>query len=359
MGRLRAEQGHPEPYDVRIWEIGNELHGTWQVGWTTAGGYVDRYRRFVEAMRRIDPAIRIVACGDQLLGLKSEWNRRLIDESEPPVETLADHLLTGGLVGSDTDPIELYHGFMGYASTLDRLYGPVIERMSARGASDPHIAVTELQLFAHFRGPSHARKPLRPETLPTPATISEGLYVLTMILEFIRMQGTVEMLTHSATVNHGGGLRKAHERVWANPVHHVHRMAGVLAGGTPVKVHVTCDRYSTTQSFGHIPAHSDIPVLDAVAVVGADERELIVLLANRSAGGQPIDLVVVPGSFAVRPEAHVLTLAGNTMYDQNTLTDPERIVPQASTLAVEGGGVRLSISPFVCARVTFGLLDAA
>ncbi|MCU0521611.1 MAG: alpha-N-arabinofuranosidase, partial [Anaerolineae bacterium] len=41
MGQLRAQNGHPEPYDVRIWEIGNEIYGHWQVGWTTPGGNVD------------------------------------------------------------------------------------------------------------------------------------------------------------------------------------------------------------------------------------------------------------------------------------------------------------------------------
>ena len=36
MGRLRAENSHPEPYNVRLWEIGNELDGRHQVSWTTA-----------------------------------------------------------------------------------------------------------------------------------------------------------------------------------------------------------------------------------------------------------------------------------------------------------------------------------
>ena len=51
MGARRAANGHPEPYDVRYWEVGNELWGRWQVHWTTAAGYVDRYRQFAKAMR--------------------------------------------------------------------------------------------------------------------------------------------------------------------------------------------------------------------------------------------------------------------------------------------------------------------
>jgi alpha-N-arabinofuranosidase len=233
--------------------------------------------------------------------------------------------------------------------------------MKKRGIADPRIAVTELQLFAHFGGQARPEKALRPEHLPTPATISEALYLLTLIHAFIRMQGTVVMLTHSATVNHGGGLRKAHERVWANPVHYAHQLAGVMAGGTPLKVKVACERLSTTHSFGHIPAHKAIPAIDAMAVIDEQEERLIVMLLNRSASLEPVDLVVVVGSLVVGSEVEVVSLSGETMYDANTRDEPTRIAPQTSKLPVQDGldstrpGVRLSIHPFSLVRLTFAL----
>jgi alpha-N-arabinofuranosidase len=360
MGRLRAENGHPEPYGIRIWEIGNEIYGRWQVGWTTPGGYVDRYRRFAGAMLQADPTIQILACGEQLVGMASEWNRRLIDEGEPVVEAITDHLLTGGQVGSDTDPVELYQAFMGYAGTLSGLYAPMIERMGARGVETPRIAVTELQLFAHYRGePGEQGTGLRPEQLPTPATISEALYLTTLLHAFIRMEGTVELLTHSATVNHGGGLRKVHERVWATPVHYAHAMAASVAGGTPLKVKVACDTYATAHTFGHIPPLQDVPVLDAAAALSADGEQLIVTLLNRSAEG-PLDVRVAIEDLAVGAEAELVRLSGGTMYDQNTLQEPERIVPQVSAVPVEQGPeghpeVRLSLPSFTLLRLSFDL----
>jgi alpha-N-arabinofuranosidase len=363
MGHLRAENGHPEPYGVRIWEIGNEIYGRWQVGWTTPGGYLDRYHRFVQAMREADPAIQILACGEQLVGLESEWNRRLIDEGEPAVESISDHLLTGGQVGPDTDPAELYQAFMGYASTLAGLYAPMIERMRARGVKAPRMAVTELQLFAHFSGQPGGQgageQRLRPEQLPAPATISEALYLFTLLHALIRMEGTVELLTHSATVNHGGGLHKARERVWASPVHYAHAMAASMAGGTPLKVKAACDTYATTHVFGQIPPLQDVPVLDAMAALSADGERLTVTLVNRSAT-EPVEVRVAIEDLAVGAEAELVCLSGGTMYDQNTLEEPERIVPQASTVQVERGTeghpeVRLPVAPFSLLRLTFDL----
>jgi len=353
MGSLRADNGHPEPYGVRLWEIGNELYGEWQVGWTTPGGYVDRYRRFVRAMKAIDPSIRILACGSQLGGIEVEWNRRLIDESQGTLRCITDHLLTGGRVGHLTDPIELYHAFMGYAGTLAPKYKALREAMLRVGIVEPRIAITELQLFAHFFGQPRPRAALSLATMPTPATISEALYDATVIHECIRMGELVELLTHSATVNHGGGLRKTKERVWANPCHYGHAMGMALAGGTPVKVRLACGTFSTKNSFGQIPAHQGVPVLDAMAVIGEDGVSLVVMLVHRSATAGPIALDIDLGNLRVQPDAKVVELVGQAMYDQNTLGEPERIVPRNSTIRVEGGKGSLILKPYSLTRVTF------
>ncbi len=73
MGRLRAENGHPEPYGIKYWEVGNELYGRWQIGWTTPPGYADRYDQFYDAMKRADPSIEVLACGDKTYQ-EGQWN---------------------------------------------------------------------------------------------------------------------------------------------------------------------------------------------------------------------------------------------------------------------------------------------
>ncbi len=51
-GKIRAQNGHPEPYRVKYWQIGNEVGG---------GGYDDSVRAFAEAMRKADPNIKILS----------------------------------------------------------------------------------------------------------------------------------------------------------------------------------------------------------------------------------------------------------------------------------------------------------
>lgn len=63
MGKLRAADGHPEPYGVKYWDIGNEMYGFWQIGHTALRYYVMKHNAFAKAMRKADPSITLIACG--------------------------------------------------------------------------------------------------------------------------------------------------------------------------------------------------------------------------------------------------------------------------------------------------------
>ena len=63
MGRLRAENGHPEPYGVKLWGIGNEMFGIWQFGVMPPEQYQIKHNLFAKAMRKVDPSIKLLASG--------------------------------------------------------------------------------------------------------------------------------------------------------------------------------------------------------------------------------------------------------------------------------------------------------
>ncbi len=63
MGALRAHNGHPEPYHVKFWDIGNEPYGSWQLGHTDLKYYVLKHNDFAKAMRQADPSITLLASG--------------------------------------------------------------------------------------------------------------------------------------------------------------------------------------------------------------------------------------------------------------------------------------------------------
>ena len=50
MGRLRAENGHPQPFGIQWWAIGNEMYGDWQLGHMPLTDYVEKHKEVVDAM---------------------------------------------------------------------------------------------------------------------------------------------------------------------------------------------------------------------------------------------------------------------------------------------------------------------
>lgn len=61
--RRRAADGHPAPYGVRYWGIGNEVWGEWQMGRRSAERYVEDAREHARFMRLVDPSLTLVAVG--------------------------------------------------------------------------------------------------------------------------------------------------------------------------------------------------------------------------------------------------------------------------------------------------------
>ena len=63
MGATRAQNGHPAPYQVKFWNIGNEPYGQWQLGRTDLKYYLLKHNEFAKAMRAADPSITLLASG--------------------------------------------------------------------------------------------------------------------------------------------------------------------------------------------------------------------------------------------------------------------------------------------------------
>jgi alpha-N-arabinofuranosidase len=118
MGRLRAGNGHPEPYHVKFWGIGNEAWGfSYQYGAMKLNQFEFKHNQFARAMKQADPAIKLIACGampDTMTGSKESLN--LGTNLVPPYLSPADW--TGGLLSNCFNNIDLIsEHFYNYGNT--------------------------------------------------------------------------------------------------------------------------------------------------------------------------------------------------------------------------------------------------
>ncbi|MFZ0394691.1 MAG: alpha-N-arabinofuranosidase [Terracidiphilus sp.] len=66
LGALRAKNGHPAPWHIRFWNIGNEPWGSWEIGRTDLKYFMQKHNDFAAAMRKADPSIVLIASGEML-----------------------------------------------------------------------------------------------------------------------------------------------------------------------------------------------------------------------------------------------------------------------------------------------------
>jgi alpha-N-arabinofuranosidase len=89
---LRRTNGREEPYGVKLWGLGNEMYGPWQVGALDAHDYVKRARELAKVLRWTDPSITLVGCGET--GLE-EWDRIVLEGLAEHVDMQSVHIYTG------------------------------------------------------------------------------------------------------------------------------------------------------------------------------------------------------------------------------------------------------------------------
>lgn len=96
LGAERARNGHPEPYHVKYWDIGNEPYGVWQLGRTDLKYYVLKHNAFAAAMRKADQSIVLLASGNmpEPMDLTGEMRAKDVDNMKAVEGTPEDW--TGG-----------------------------------------------------------------------------------------------------------------------------------------------------------------------------------------------------------------------------------------------------------------------
>jgi alpha-N-arabinofuranosidase len=173
LGRLRAANGHPEPYGVRIWGIGNEMYGPWQWGHMPITQYPEKHNLMVQAMRKVDPALQVIASG--ATPEEASWcyieNRQL--GTFPGRETVSEPLpfafgssqdWTGALLATSADHIDfLGEHFYGYPNLVidparlqfvesDEPLELKVRRLSNRVQSKFEAWEEYLRRFPHLKG---------------------------------------------------------------------------------------------------------------------------------------------------------------------------------------------------------------
>ncbi|PWW05066.1 alpha-N-arabinofuranosidase [Paenibacillus cellulosilyticus] len=347
-GALRARNGHPEPYGVRYWEIGNEIYGHWQHGHCTAEEFAHRYNQFANAMKATDPNIVLLACGD----CDPEWNRILLERSADKIDMLTLHIYHGhGTVGilPETPKETRYPAVVSFAEVSRSIIGSTAALIEEDPAyAHMKLAITEYNTMYY---PNTIRK-----DRPMEHTLEAAVANATNLNEFLRQSHLVEIGSFSDLVNGwlGGCIRigdvyadqyrgkvpgwSGRSRVaYGTPTFHVMKAYANRSISRIVPVTTDCDTYDWTAGSNRFAIDpSPASVLDVAAALNEAGTTLTIFAVNR--GLEPVEAVLSVGLFEETGDAIVWELTGDDFEAINSVFEPEAVVMQERRLAYNRAG---------------------
>ncbi|MBN2181494.1 MAG: hypothetical protein JW715_06240 [Sedimentisphaerales bacterium] len=334
MGAMRAANGHPEPYRVRFWNIGNEMWGDWQYGYMPLAQYQVKHNLFAKAMRKVDPNIILIASGampDTMTG--SKMSLKLGDKLIPDYLGPADW--TGALFLNCLDNMDMIsEHYYNYNSHFDLAQAkqvpndpnePLVDWMR-RPANHIRIKYEAYQEYLK-RIPALKNKPV-PIALDEYAYAGGGRGGGNYKVVPAYAWNFHEMFRHSDLFQLGaltfitGTYSTADGRAVLNPVGMLFKFYRDYYGTIPVDVSGNCPQPKPTEPPGGeqpvVHAGSDTFPLDVAAAWTADRKTLTIAVINPTESPQTLSLQI----------------RGVELSDKGTL---RRMAPQSLTATVVAG----------------------
>ncbi len=267
---MRRANGSDEPYNVKLWGLGNELYGSWQIGSTNAEDYVKKGRQFAAVMRLTDPTIELVSCGQ--VGW-TDWDRIVIDGLAQFVRYHSIHIYTGN-ADYYTHVLEPHK-----SDQALRICESLIERTRLAQKIDHPIGIAYDEWNVWYR--TRRTQELRNAGLEEQYDLSDALAVATFLNIFIRHCRSVELANYAQMVNVIAPIFTRPDGMFLQTVYHPLRLYAEHAQAVALDAFVDSPALDVPNVSAEVRALGPFQSLDVAATCDADARNICVNVVNR------------------------------------------------------------------------------
>ncbi len=190
MGQWRAENGDAEPFDIEWWCVGNEMFGSWQLGYMSLNHYTIKHNLFAERMWSVDPDLKLVGVGEA-----GNWSRGMLERCADNMDLLSEHFYVqedrNSLVGHVNLPVRQIRRI----ADAHREYRKTIPQLEGK---DIRVAMDE---WNYWYGPHVYGE------LGTRYFLKDALGIAAGLHEFYRNSDIYYMANYAQTVNVIGAIK--------------------------------------------------------------------------------------------------------------------------------------------------------
>lgn len=279
---MRIAHGVKEPHNVKVWCLGNEMDGPWQLGHKTMEEYGRLAEETAKAMKLIDPSIELVSCGSSALDMPTfpRWESKTLECTYDHVDYVSMHQYYGNRDGDSAD-------FLACSDDMDEFIRTVIAtcdyvKAKKRGRKNINISFDEWNVWFHSNAADDDITENHPWQVAPPMlediyTFEDSLLVGLMLITLLKHADRVKIACLAQLVNviapimtdAGGGP------AWKQTIFYPFMHASMYGRGEVLMPMVQTDTHDTAK-------HDKVTDVESVAVLNEEKEELTIFAVNRT-----------------------------------------------------------------------------
>jgi alpha-L-arabinofuranosidase len=336
---LRARYGHAEPYDIRVWCLGNEMDGPWQTGAKTAEEYGRLAHETAKAMKAVDERIELVACGSSGRSMPTfgAWEATVLEHTYDDVEYISLHTYYENFGDLGV--------FLARAVDMDLFIREVIAtadhvgaRLGSRKRIDLSFDEWNVWRQSEWKDEPPQGWPTAPRLIEDTYTLADAVLVGSMLITLLRHADRVKIGCQAQLVNVIAPIRsEPGGAAWRQTIFHPFAQVAHRARGTVLRTEPVGDTYDHEEL-------DRVSYLDAVVTFDEETDAYAVFAVNRSPREELALEAVLHGTPRHRVAEH-LTVTGDDPLATNTAAAPDRVAPVAVDGATLSDGRLSAVLP--------------
>ena len=274
----RRKNGFEKPFGVRVWCLGNEMDGPWQIGHKTAEEYARLAHEAGKIMKMTDPSIELVACGSSGPGMPTfgTWEETVLRECYDTVDYISLHSYYNNRSGNTAE-------FLARSMEMEKFIRRTAE-ICDRIKEERHAKKTMMLSFDEWNVWFHSNQKdgtvkkwqIAPPLLEDVYTFEDALLVGSLLNTLIRTSDRVRMACLAQLVNVIAPIMTETDgRAWAQTTYYPFLFTSTFGRGYALKTDCAVDTYAVRD-------FDAVPYVDVSAVLSADEKQVAVFAVNRS-----------------------------------------------------------------------------
>ncbi len=327
---LRIRHGYRQPHGIKLWCLGNEMDGIWQIGHKTAPEYGRLANETGKIMKMVDPSIELVACGSSYIGMPTfgEWESTVLDLSYDNIDYISLHSYYGN---QDDDTPAFLANSVRFGEFIDSVVS-VCDHIKSKKKSKKQVNLSfdEWNVWYHSHQDKIERWSKAPHQLEDIYNFEDALLVGSLLISLINHSDRVKIACLAQLVNVIAPIMTSDTGAWCQTIFYPFMQASRLGRGTALKTVVQCPRYDA-KSIG------DVPVLDC-AIVSDDAKETLTVFAVNKDLEDDLETVFDLRQYAGYRITEHSALNHSDLKAANTEQDPDRVKPRLSGRSTFDGG---------------------